>query len=89
MIDLDILRDDIENIISETHDIDVQDKHYAHNIVEYLLENDYLRTDDTITVRREEFNRLMHAVEMYHSDDVEFCENFRKDAAALLVESGA
>ena len=33
MIDLDILKDELEEIVGDTHDIDVQDKHYAENIV--------------------------------------------------------
>jgi hypothetical protein len=33
---LEVLRDDIEQIISNTHDIDARDHHYADNIIAHI-----------------------------------------------------
>jgi hypothetical protein len=35
-VDLETLQEELEEIIFETHDIDVQDKHYAMNIIDHL-----------------------------------------------------
>lgn len=42
-VDVDKLRDEIEGVIIETHDIDVMDRHYATNVVEHILSNGYIR----------------------------------------------
>jgi len=42
VISKEALIDELEDIISETHDYDVRDWHYASNIVDYLQDRGYI-----------------------------------------------
>lgn len=41
-VGVEALKDKIEEIISDTHDVDVKDHHYAKNIVDYLVSQGHL-----------------------------------------------
>lgn len=41
---------------------------------------------DKIVIDRKRFNQFIEAIEQYHGNDEEFCNNLRKDAALIAAQ---